>query len=132
YVDKFEKNGILVYFEGDEHIRSIVAEVRPDIKLRPYNTPDFEVKEGVTYIKTASGEVALSIFGEHNLQNLMAAKLMVNEIDVEDEEFFEAISSFTGAAKRLEKVAENDSSVAYKDFAHSPSKLKATVAAVKH
>ena len=76
-------------------------------------------------------QVPLEIFGAHNLQNLMAAKLMLNEIGIRNDQFFEAISSFKGAAKRLEKVAENEYAIAYKDFAHSPSKLKATVSAVK-
>jgi UDP-N-acetylmuramate: L-alanyl-gamma-D-glutamyl-meso-diaminopimelate ligase len=141
YTDKFEKDGVLVFYEGDEHIISIVNQLRPDIKLRPYHTPEFEVRDGITYVAVEAGydedgqmrykEVALEIFGAHNLQNLMAAKLMLNEIGVRDDQFFEAIASFTGAAKRLEKIAENETSVAYKDFAHSPSKLKATVSAVK-
>jgi UDP-N-acetylmuramate: L-alanyl-gamma-D-glutamyl-meso-diaminopimelate ligase len=141
YTDKFEKDGVLVFYEGDEHIISIVNQLRPDIKVRPYHTPEFEVRDGITYVAVEAGydedgqmrykEVALEIFGAHNLQNLMAAKLMLNEIGVRDDQFFEAIASFTGAAKRLEKIAENETSVAYKDFAHSPSKLKATVSAVK-
>ncbi|MBD3638852.1 MAG: peptidoglycan synthetase [Crocinitomicaceae bacterium] len=141
YTDKFEENGVLVFYEGDEHIISIVNQLRPDIQIRPYHTPDFEVRDGVTYVAVENGyneegqmtykELALKIFGAHNLQNLMAARLMLNEIGVRDDQFYEAIASFTGAAKRLEKVAENEHSVAYKDFAHSPSKLKATVSAVK-
>lgn len=141
YTDKFEQDGVLVFYEGDENIISIVNQLRPDIKVRPYHTPDFEVRDGVTYVAAEAGydeegqmrykEVALQIFGAHNLQNLMAAKLMLNEIGVRDDQFFEAIKDFTGAAKRLEKIAENKDSVAYKDFAHSPSKLKATVSAVK-
>jgi UDP-N-acetylmuramate: L-alanyl-gamma-D-glutamyl-meso-diaminopimelate ligase len=115
--------------------------LRPDIKAVPYRTPEFEVRDGITYVIVDAGfnergqmtykELELKIFGAHNLQNLMSAKLMLNEIGVRDDQFFDAISSFTGAAKRLEQIAKNDSSIAYKDFAHSPSKLKATVSAVK-
>lgn len=132
YTDKFEKGGTLVFFEGDEHIQKMIASVRKDIKLKPYHTPDFEVKSGQTFIHDKGETYPLQIFGAHNLQNLMAAKLMLNEIGVEDHDFYNAIQSFTGAAKRLEKIAESEFAVAYKDFAHSPSKLKATVAAVKH
>ena len=141
FTDKFEKDGTLVFYEGDESIIEVVNLLRPDIKALPYRTPDFEVRDGITYVIVEAGyndegqmtykELELKIFGNHNLQNLMCAKLMLNEIGVRDDQFFEAISSFTGAAKRLEQIAENDSSVAFKDFAHSPSKLKATVAAVK-
>lgn len=141
YTQKFEENGTLVFYEGDEHIISIVNKLRADIKIQPYRTPDYEVENGVTYVTVEAGydeegqmrykAVPMQIFGAHNLQNLMCAKFMLNEIGVRDDQFYEAISTFKGAAKRLEKIAENDSAVAYKDFAHSPSKLKATVSAVK-
>lgn len=141
YTDKFEQEGTLVFYEGDEQIISIVNQLRPDIKVKPYHTPDFEVREGVTHVACANGyneegqmtykEVALQIFGAHNLQNLMCAKLILEEIGVREDQFFEAIKSFSGAAKRLEKIAESEHAVAFKDFAHSPSKLKATVSAVK-
>ena len=131
FIDKIEQGGSLVYFDKDEAIQAILPKMRPDIKQLPYDTPDYTVKDGVTTIKSEGKEYPLQIFGAHNLQNLIAAKLMLNEIDVKDDDFFKAIGSFTGAAKRLERIAENDTSVAYKDFAHSPSKLKATVSAVK-
>jgi UDP-N-acetylmuramate: L-alanyl-gamma-D-glutamyl-meso-diaminopimelate ligase len=131
YTDKIEKNGSLIYFEQDEAIQSILPSLRPDIKKLAYGTPDYEVRDGQTFVKSKGIEYPLQIFGAHNLQNLLAAKLMLNEIGVEDADFYSAIGSFGGAAKRLERVAENNSSVAYKDFAHSPSKLKATVSAVK-
>jgi len=131
YTDKIEENGTLVYFKEDEHIQSILPEIRADINLKPYGTPEYEVRNGITKIKTDGGDIPLQIFGAHNLQNLLSAKLMLNEIGVADADFYRAIQSFKGAAKRLERIAENDYSVAYKDFAHSPSKLKATVSAVK-
>ena len=131
YIDKFEQNGTFVYFKDDEAIRSILPNLRSDIIKKPYGTPDYMVKEGVTYIKSNGKEYPLQIFGAHNLQNLIAAKLMLNEVGVEDADFFKAIESFSGAAKRLERIAESKTCLAYKDFAHSPSKLKATVSAVK-
>jgi UDP-N-acetylmuramate: L-alanyl-gamma-D-glutamyl-meso-diaminopimelate ligase len=131
YTDKIDENGTLVYFEEDEHIQTILPKIRADIKLKPYGTPAYEVRNGITHIKTDSGDIPLQIFGAHNLQNLLSAKLMLNEIGVNDTDFYNAIQSFKGAAKRLERIAENEYSVAYKDFAHSPSKLKATVSAVK-
>lgn len=131
FTDKIEEGGSLIFFEQDEAIQTILPNLRPDIKQMPYNTPDYVVQDGVTTIKSKGKEYPLQIFGAHNLQNLIAAKLMLNEIGVEDDSFYKAIGSFTGAAKRLERIAENATSVAYKDFAHSPSKLKATVSAVK-
>ena len=75
----------------------------------------------------------MRVFGQHNLQNLTAAQLALEEIGVTAEQFYEAIASFHGADNRLEFVAENPKTgaVAYKDFAHAPSKLRATINAVR-
>ena len=73
----------------------------------------------------------MEVFGEHNLQNLMGAKWICQHIGVDEEDFYEAIGSFKGASKRLEKIAQNKSTVVFKDFAHSPSKVEATTNAVK-
>ncbi len=131
FTDKIEQKGSLVYFEQDEHIKSILPKLRSDIKAIGYTTPKFEVRDGISYLMDNGLEVPLQIFGNHNLQNLVGAKLMLNEIGVSDADFYSAISSFKGAAKRLELIAQNETCNAYKDFAHSPSKLKATVKAVK-
>ena len=73
----------------------------------------------------------LEIFGKHNLNNLAGAKWICQNMGVDEDDFYEAIATFSGASKRLEKIAEGKSSVAYKDFAHSPSKVAATTNAVK-
>jgi UDP-N-acetylmuramate: L-alanyl-gamma-D-glutamyl-meso-diaminopimelate ligase len=98
----------------------------------PYNTPEYEVRDGITYLITKYGDVPLKVFGEHNLQNMTAARLACRQIGVSDEQFYSVISEFPGASNRLQKIAETNNSVAFKDFAHSPSKLRATVKAVKH
>lgn len=131
FTDKIEQEGHLIYFEGDESIQEVVSKMRIDIQRHPYHTPSYEIKNGKTFLQTERGAVRLSIFGEHNLQNLNGARLMLNQIGVSDADFYSAITDFKGASKRMEKVAETGISVAYKDFAHSPSKLKATVKALK-
>jgi len=138
YVSQFQKftelmevQGRLIYFDGDESLKKIAKNLRRDIVPFPYNTPKHEVRNGITYLKTKYGEVPLKIFGEHNLQNMDAARLACRQIGVTDQQFYSVISEFPGAASRLQKIAEAASSVAFKDFAHSPSKLKATVKAVK-
>lgn len=99
----------------------------------PYKALDSEVKEGNTYLKLDENrELEIGVFGKHNLMNLNAAKLICNELGISDEQFFNAIVSFKGASKRLEKMAESDDTIVFRDFAHSPSKLKATVGAVKN
>ncbi len=139
YVEQFQKftelmegQGRLIYFDGDASLNEIAQNLRRDIVPFPYNTPEYEVIKGVTYLKTKKGDVALKFFGEHNLQNMNAARLACRQIGVTDEQFYATICDFPGASNRLQKIVETGKSVAFKDFAHSPSKLKATVKAVKH
>ncbi|MDR1654336.1 MAG: peptidoglycan synthetase [Prevotellaceae bacterium] len=138
YVSQFQKvtelmepQGRLVYNCEDENLRKIVQNLRSDLIAFPYKTPPYEVKGGITWLKTAYGNVPLKVFGEHNLQNIEAARLVCRQLGINDEKFYENIKFFSGAANRLEKIAETLYSVAFKDFAHSPSKLRATVRAVR-
>ena len=131
FTDLMEVQGRLIYFDGDENLNQIVAGLRRDIVPFAYNTPKHEVRNGITYLKTKKAEVPLKIFGEHNLQNMEAARLACRQIGVTDQQFYSVIKDFPGASNRLQKIVETEKAVAFKDFAHSPSKLKATVNAVK-
>lgn len=131
FTDLIQPNGSLIYFDGDEHIAKIVKNKREEIDYIPYNSHPYKVIDNCSILKTENGEVPLEIFGEHNLQNLMGAYHICNKAGVSDQEFYSSIKSFSGAAKRLQKLAENSSCIVYQDFAHSPSKLKATTEAVK-
>jgi UDP-N-acetylmuramate: L-alanyl-gamma-D-glutamyl-meso-diaminopimelate ligase len=131
FADLMEVQGRLIYFDGDENLNEIAQHLRRDIVPFPYNTPEYKVIDGVTSLITKYGDVVLKVFGEHNLQNMNAARLACRQIGVTDEQFYSVISEFPGASNRLQKICETSDSVAFKDFAHSPSKLKATVNAVK-
>ena len=131
FTDKIEKGGTLVYYSGDPELQKIVQQLRPDIHEVSYECPNYTIENGQTFIINRGYKIPLHVFGEHNLQNILGAKLVLNAIGIKDDEFYDAIQYFKGAAKRLELIAATDHSAAYKDFAHSPSKLKATVLAVK-
>lgn len=131
FADMVEPDGDFIYFEEDENLQGIAKKVRDDVKVCAYNALPHRVENGITYLETAQGDVKLSIFGLHNMQNLSVAKEVCNRIDITDEQFYSAITSFGGAAKRLQTLAENDDTTIFLDFAHSPSKLKATTQAVK-
>lgn len=131
FVKTIEPDGSLIYFDQDLEITNVVKDVASNVTTVPYNTPEHVVTNGKTALIVENEELPLNVFGKHNLQNLNGARLVLNQIDITDEMFYEAIASFGGAAKRLETVAQNDHTVIYKDFAHSPSKLKATSSAVK-
>jgi len=131
FIDLIEKNGSLVYFEGDENINKIVAVSKNVIDKIPYSTHVNETKDGITYVIHGGTKTPLMIFGEHNLQNLNGARFVCNKIGLSDEQFYEAISVFKGASKRLQLLTKNNFTNVFLDFAHSPSKLKATTSAVK-
>lgn len=132
YIDQFRtfKNMVqntLIYYSEDTELNKLVKE-HSKCKLIPYSTPNHTIDNGITTLKGAK----LLIFGKHNLQNLNAARLVCREIGISDKKFYTEIASFKGASKRLELIQRNDHSVIYKDFAHSPSKLKATSSAMKN
>ena len=131
YVDQFRifKNLItdcIIYCEDDQELNKLIGEGE-NCKTIAYSTPDHIIQNGRTYIE----QVPLKIFGDHNLQNLNAAKLVCNELGISSKDFLEQIKTFNGASNRLEKIKDNNNSAIFKDFAHSPSKLKATINAVK-
>ena len=134
FVDLIEQGGSLIYCELDREVKKVGEAARADIKKFPYSIPEHKIENGTTILtdrQLPTFNCQLKIFGEHNLMNLNAARLSCNQVGISDAQFYEAIQSFTGAAKRLEVVKKNDVTAVYKDFAHSPSKLKATTQAVK-
>lgn len=131
FIDLIENKGVLVYAEEDKEVRQLALQARNDIHKLPYGVPSHLNENGITYLLHEGKKIKLKVFGHHNLMNLNGARLVCNQLGLSDTQFYEAIQSFEGAAKRLEVVFQNELSVFFKDFAHSPSKLKATTAAVK-
>ncbi|MBQ4421181.1 MAG: peptidoglycan synthetase [Bacteroidales bacterium] len=131
FADKIEKNGTLIYCNEDENVRQIAENSRKDIEKLPYVAFDYKIEKGNTYIIYKSKEYLIQVFGKHNLMNMYAAMLATEKVGISNEDFLASMQSFKGASKRLELVKKTDSVSVYKDFAHSPSKLKATIEAVK-
>jgi len=132
FVNQITKGGILVYNEEDETVKKVAEETTNTIRRLPYSTPEYTVEDGTTLLETPEGAMPIEVFGAHNLNNLAGAKWICQNMGVDEADFYEAIASFKGASKRLEKIAEGKGKVAYKDFAHSPSKVSATTKAVKN
>lgn len=128
FIEKITPNGSLIYFQPDENICEILQRANPSVKLLPYNTFPYSVKNGITYLNDAT---PIQVFGQHNLQNIAAAYLTCKELGISEQSFLQGISTYKGAAKRLQKIAENDKTTIFLDFAHSPSKLQATIQAVR-
>jgi UDP-N-acetylmuramate: L-alanyl-gamma-D-glutamyl-meso-diaminopimelate ligase len=138
YIEQFkifssliEKNGSFIYFNKDKELQIIAGEMRSDVKLLPYSTHPHEIKNNITYLETKNDSIPLEIFGDHNLQNINAAKMVCKQLSVNENQFYSAIRNFKGASKRLQLLNKNDKTSVFLDFAHSPSKLKATIEAVK-
>jgi UDP-N-acetylmuramate: L-alanyl-gamma-D-glutamyl-meso-diaminopimelate ligase len=123
--------GTLIYCADDKIVTDVCEAAKETIEKIPYYLPEFKICEGKTFVYDDGSIFPLRIFGDHNLLNLSGAKLVCNQLGITDEQFYEAIGQFRGASKRLELVDSNDTVCVFKDFAHSPSKLKATTIAVK-
>lgn len=138
YIDQFDvfcqkiaKNGVLTYANNDPEVKKLGEKFADKIETIPYDVPTYEMTEKGTTLEWEGEKYPLNIFGAHNLQNLVGAMRLAEQVGVTPKQFFTAAQSFTGAGKRLQKVAEKGSFTFFKDFAHSPSKLKATINAVK-
>ncbi|MCZ4409574.1 Mur ligase family protein [Cryomorphaceae bacterium 1068] len=130
FVDLIVKNGTLIYFEEDAELRNM-ANRRGDLTVVPYGQLNSEIRNGQTIIHFEGEEFQSELFGAHNMANLRGAMEICRALQIQPRDFLNAIKDFTGASKRLEKVGETESSLFYKDFAHAPSKLRATTSALK-
>jgi len=137
YISQFEKfismisnDGALIY-NSDDPVLTDLSTRESKFKTMPYTYPDYRVIDGINYINYGEKEVSLSIFGKHNMMNINGARLVCNELGISDDDFYNAVSSFEGTANRLELMAASGRSRLYRDFAHAPSKVKATVDAVR-
>ncbi|MEI6124240.1 MAG: Mur ligase family protein [Bacteroidota bacterium] len=138
YVDQFrqfinliEPNGTLIYCETDPHVKQLSTNLRSDIVAKPYSVPQYTIANGITSVVFNQKSTEIMVFGQHNLMNLNGARLICESLGISTEIFMQSIATFKGAAKRLELISKNAESAFYKDFAHSPSKLQATINATK-
>jgi len=132
FVDLIEKGGKLIYCIDDAEVKKVAEESGNDISLLPYSVPAHIIENGVSFLLTDEGKIPLKVFGEHNLVNMNGARLVCSSLGVSDKDFYQAIQNFSGASKRLELLGSSEKAAVFKDFAHSPSKVKATVRAVKN
>jgi len=132
FLSQITHGGAIVYNQEDIEVKQVVEATQNQIKKYPYKTPKYSVENGDTLLDTQDGAMPIEVFGKHNLNNLEGARWICQLMGVQQEDFYEAIATFSGASKRLEKIAQGPTSIAYKDFAHSPSKVTATTQALKN
>ncbi len=131
FLDKIEPGGALIYNDTDPVLKQLVEQHPATLRKIPYGIPAYRIENGVTLVTLEGQSGPLKVFGEHNLLNLHAAFLVVKELGIGASAFLQGMASFTGAAKRLELLGKNGEVNVYRDFAHAPSKVKATMEAVK-
>ena len=131
FLSQITHGGAIVYNQEDIEVKQVVETAQNQIKKYPYQTPRHSVENGDTLLDTEDGPMPIEVFGKHNLNNLEGARWICQLMGVQQEDFYEAIATFKGASKRLEKIGQGPTSIAYKDFAHSPSKVRATTQALK-
>lgn len=131
FLDKITAGGTLIYNSEDTVLSKLVQSTDNTIKKYPYNTPTYKIQNGETFLETPEGMMPMEIFGKHNLQNIEGARWICQLMGIDEIDFYEAIADFKGANKRLEKIYHSSNTIVFKDYAHSPSKVKATTTAVK-
>jgi UDP-N-acetylmuramate: L-alanyl-gamma-D-glutamyl-meso-diaminopimelate ligase len=132
FIDKIETGGQVIYNDTDEKLKKIIQKnTRSDIYYKPYNVLQHSKDNSKTTISIEGSESTIQVFGQHNLLNMHAAWLVCQQLNVSAAQFSKSIASFTGASKRLELLAQNENVIVYRDFAHAPSKVKATLQAVR-
>jgi len=131
FADQVKEGGSFIYFEEDEVLEEISGNLREDIEAVPYNILRAEIRKGQTYLYLGDEKVPIPVFGKHNLQNMAGAWEICKRLDISESSFIEAMKSFKGAGKRLELLFSDDKKIVFRDFAHAPSKVKATVEAVR-
>jgi len=132
FLETMVSGGVLVYNKLDSQVNQISIDCQRPIRKLEYTMPDYYIDNGISFLRTDEGDLPLKIFGDHNLSNLSGAKLICQLMGVQEEEFNNSISSFKGADKRLESILVMKDRNVFKDFAHSPSKVIATVKALKN
>ena len=130
FISSIRPGGVLIFNEQDKLLKELVEKNSSLIKKIPYRISNFFIDKGITYLETSEGKIPLSIFGNHNLSNLSGAMWIAQMMGINSSDFYEAIPTFRGASKRLECLVKGKTSLLFKDFAHAPSKVKATVDAV--
>lgn len=132
FIEEIEECGVLIYNQEDEVLRQVVMEMnRKDLRLIPYGTPHFKISDGKTIVDSGQNRATLKIFGRHNLQNMQAASIVCRELGISEVQVLKAMATFSGASQRLQLIFADESTSVYRDFAHAPSKVKASVDAVK-
>jgi UDP-N-acetylmuramate: L-alanyl-gamma-D-glutamyl-meso-diaminopimelate ligase len=131
FINDMPGDGCLVYCEEDAELKKIALASHSKVQKLAYSVPKYLNEQGITHIIHENTRYSLKVFGRHNMQNIEGARMICRQLGLSDQQFFEAITGFSGAGKRLQLLGQKDKTAVFLDFAHSPSKVDATVKAAK-
>lgn len=132
FIDTIPPKGTLIYNKDDKGLQKVLTDTKScKINRHGYALPEYTINKGITYLHTSVGDIELQVFGKHNLSNIAGAYTVCEWLGVSKADFYEAIKSFKNATRYLEFVASQNGSVVYQGFAHTPSKLQASIHAIK-
>jgi len=131
FIRKVRSGGHIYYNREDNYLKNLMINTADDVDTHSYTLPEYSTRDGMTYIHHRATLYPLQIFGKHNLLNMEAARLICNDLGIDTDDFYTAMASFKGASNRMEKMKESKNLVFFKDFAHAPSKVMATLNAVR-
>lgn len=129
-LEQMEPEGTVIYCEENEELSSLIHSRNWKLELEPYGTHPHSIHNGMFYLDWNHEHVRTAIFGSHNMQNIAGAKKICLKAGISEQGFYQAIPGFRGAARRLECLYQDSSTAVFNDFAHAPSKVKATIQAV--
>ncbi len=130
-MEYIEAGGQIIYNTDDPEVKDLVESSKQEVKKFPYQTPSYHVANQSFVLETIEGDLELNIFGAHNMNNLEGARWVCSQMGITDEEFYEAIVEFQGASKRMEPLLESANFKVYRDYAHAPSKVRASMQACR-
>lgn len=144
-IDSLPKAGYLIYNDTDKTVREMVHPIKDNesLYISPYSMPSYKItKEGKYSLTLGNTSLAgltsiggeketMEVIGKHNMLNIAGAWKVCERLGIELKDFLKHMSSFRGAKSRLEMIFSNPKRKIYKDFAHAPAKVKATVEAVR-
>ncbi|MBN1791939.1 MAG: peptidoglycan synthetase [Bacteroidales bacterium] len=131
FINNMQEGSHLVYCSEDIELKALAENENPHVSKEPYTTPDYYLEKETSYIRRGDRSYPLMVFGRHNMQNMEGARRICSRLGLTDDQFFGAMTNFSGAGKRLQLLGRNERTAIYLDFAHSPSKVEATVNAVR-
>ncbi|GAO29194.1 UDP-N-acetylmuramate--L-alanine ligase [Geofilum rubicundum] len=131
FVDSIIEDGYLTWFSGDSNLKDMMADFEGGLTTEPYGTLATQVEKGRTQVLHHQQSYPVPVFGNHNMQNMAGAMNICRELGLSEQRFLTSMKTFKGASRRLQVLGQNEHSTVFYDFAHAPSKLKATIDAVK-